>query len=244
MAVASRTAVDVSLKLFDVLGLIAMTGLMLKGMGDRQQEETAEAITAEVARLLDIGLSMIESNGALRLPICDDQGTDIALFLLLCLWGGPIDGHRVMRWLQEMVERYEFCVRYNGRYPTSFTEYTDLIEHPRQRTQEYFEEATAGSTLVPLLAGWTSALGRPDLATVLARLATDKLKHCTMQVWTPAPIPRSISILTRTSTGGPSAICRSGTTELICWRRSRRPARARAVSRSCRPRAPASGPSY
>jgi hypothetical protein len=185
MAVASRTAVDVNLKLFDVLGRIAMTGLMLKWLSDQQQGAVAEAATGEVGRLLDVGMSMIESNAALHLPVSDDQVTDISLFLLLCLVGGPIDGRRVMQWLQAMVERCDFCVRCNGRYPTSFTEYTDLVEHPRHRTQEYFEEATAGSTLVPLLAGWTSALGRPDLATQLARLTADKLKHSTMQLWTP-----------------------------------------------------------
>ena len=185
MAVASRTAVDVNIKLFDVLGRIAMTGLMLRWVGERQQGVAPAAINAEVARLLDIGLSMIDGNGALSLPISDDQATDIALFLLLCLWCNSADGRRVMRWLEAMIERYDFCVRYHGRYTTSFTEYTDLIEHPRQRTQEYLEEATAGSTLVPLIASWTSSLGRPDLATLFARLTRDKLKHCTMQVWTP-----------------------------------------------------------
>ncbi|MCV0368723.1 hypothetical protein [Filomicrobium sp.] len=185
MAVASRTAVDVSLKLFDMLGRVAMTGLLLTWIVGRQDKDVVERIREQVTRLLDVGMSMIESNGALHLPLCDDQVTDITLFLLLCLWGGEIDGHRVLRWLETMADRHDFCVRFNGRYPTCFTEYTDLIEHPRDRAQGYFEEATAGSTLVPLLAMWTRALGRPDLATRMARMSEDKLEHCTMQLWTP-----------------------------------------------------------
>ena len=76
-------------------------------------------------------------------------------------------------------------MRTKGRYPTSLREYTDLVEHPREQSKEYFEEATAGSTLIPVLAMWSKALGRPDLATRLARLTVDKLAHCTMQTWTP-----------------------------------------------------------
>lgn len=184
MAVASRTAVDVNIKLFDVLGRIGMTGLMWKWIGDNLKSANTEKAQETVTRLYDIGMSMIESNEGLHLPVSDDQALDIALFLLLCL-GGAQDGSRMMTWLASMVERLDFTVRCNGRYPTCFSEYTDLIEHPRQRTQEYFEEATAGSTLVPLLACWTSALGRPKLATRLARLKRDKLNHCTMQLWTP-----------------------------------------------------------
>lgn len=184
MAVASRTAVDVSLKLFDVLGRVAMTGLLLTWIATREKTTSVQPIQAQVRRLLDAGMSMIESNGALHLPLSDEQATDVALFLLLCVWGGAVNGHRVLGWLETMVDRHDFTVRYNGRYPTCLTEYTDLIEHPRQRTAEYFEEATAGSTLVPLLAMWATALGRPDLATRLAKMTEDKLEHCTMQMWT------------------------------------------------------------
>lgn len=184
MAVGSRSAVDVSLKLFDLLGRIGLTGAWLKWLIDPTKEEGSLEVEKAVGRYFDIGMSLIENNHALNLPLCDDQTTDISLFLMLCLWHANAP-HRLVQWLEAMVSLYDFTVRANGRYPTSLREYTDLVEHPREQSNDYFEEATAGSTLIPVLAMWSKALGRPDVATRLARLTTDKLAHCTMQLWTP-----------------------------------------------------------
>jgi hypothetical protein len=184
MAVGSRSAVDVSLKLFDLLGRIALTGVWLKWLGDQAKGEEGSEPAKMVGRYFDIGMSLIESNSALNLPLCDDQATDISLFLMLCLWNAEAP-QRLIAWLESMVSLHDFTVRANGRYPTSLSEYTDLVEHPRQLSKDYFEEATAGSTLIPVLAMWCKALRRPELATRLARLTTDKLAHCTMQAWTP-----------------------------------------------------------
>ncbi len=183
-AVRSRSAVDVSLKLFDILGRVAMTGMWLKWMGDKSDRIDSETTATTLNRYFDVCMSLIENNSALSLPLCDDQTTDVALLLMLYLWSSA-DGERLFAWLHAMVQRHDFTVRAGGRYPTSLVEYTDLVAHPRERSDEYFEEATAGSTLIPLLAIWTSSLGRPDLATRLANLSAEKLKHCTMQLWTP-----------------------------------------------------------
>ncbi len=185
MAVLSRNSVDVNLKLFDALGRIGMTGLWTKWLAGKLKDADAEATDKSLARLFDVGMSVIESNGALRLPVSDDLATDVALFLVLCLHS-PADGRRLLAWLEAMVERYEFTVLYGGRYPTSLTEYTDLVGHPKEQSKEYFEEATAGSTLIPLLAAWTGALGRPDLEHRLSKFSAEKLAHCTMQLWIPA----------------------------------------------------------
>lgn len=185
MAVGSRNAVDVNLKLFDVLGRVAMTGLWLKWLSDNLKDIDQDATSKMLAQYFDVGMSVIESNGALRLPVSDDLTTDIALFLVLCLYSSA-DGSRLTRWLQAMVENYEFTILYEGRYPTSLTDYTDLVEHPKERSKEYFKEATAGSTLIPLLATWTEALGRADLVRRLVRFANEKLGHCTMQLWVPS----------------------------------------------------------
>lgn len=184
MTVGSRSAVDVSLKLFDLLGRIALTGVWLKWLEDQTKGKESSEPEKAVRRYFDIGMSLIENNGALNLPLCDDQTTDISLFLLLCMWNAEAP-QRLVVWIESMVSLHDFTVRANGRYPTSMREYTDLVEHPREKSKEYFEEATAGSTLIPMLAMWSKALGRVDLATQLACLTTDKLAHCTMQLWTP-----------------------------------------------------------
>lgn len=184
MAVNSRTSVDVNTKLFDIIGRIAMTGFWVIWLAEQQQGVRTDAIASSLGQFFEIGMSIIENNGALRLPVSDDQTTDIALFGLFCLHGAP-DGRRLTSWLTSMVERYDLSIRSRSRYPTSFSEYADLVAHPRHKSDEYFKEATAGSTLVPFLASWAVGLGCLDLATRLATLRSDKLQHCTMQLWTP-----------------------------------------------------------
>lgn len=184
VAVESRSSVDVNLKLFDILGRIGMTGLWLHWIGERREAEEHASIRAAVVQLCDLGLSIIDNNATLRLPVADEQATDIALFLLL--WAASeTDASRLITWLAAMVHRYEFTVLTLGRYPTSLRDYRDWINRPRERSEEYFEEATAGSTLIPLLAAWATGIGRIDFASRLAELAAKKLPHTTMQLWTP-----------------------------------------------------------
>lgn len=184
MAVRSQSNVDVNLKLFDLLGRISMAGLWLQYFAYRQQGEVQLATKKGANKFCDIGMSMIENNPSLFLPLCDEQATSIALFLMLCV-RSEIDPIRPISWLQEMVHRYEFSIHTAGRYPVCLKEYRRLIDHPANSSKEYFEEATAGSTLLPLLAAWLVGFGRADLVARLSKLAVNKLSHCNMQLWTP-----------------------------------------------------------
>jgi hypothetical protein len=118
------------------------------------------------------------------LPIADRQGTSIALFLQLWLASG-LDATEVTSWLQEMVYRLTFSIYTRGRYTSSLSDYRGLAEHPRDKSDEYFKEATAGSTIIPLLAAWLHALGATEAVEALSRLAQKELKHCTLQLWLP-----------------------------------------------------------
>ena len=121
------------------------------------------------------------------LPISDDQAIDVSLFLQLWARGGAVDSQRVGNWLQEMVNRLNFTIRRRSRYTTVFTDYRDLVDHPRNATDDYFREATAGSTLIPILVAWLSALGASSALGDLSTLVKARLAHCTQQLWTPGP---------------------------------------------------------
>jgi hypothetical protein len=84
-----------------------------------------------------------------------------------------------------MTERLVLTVETHGRYPCVFTEYRQLVDHPRERTEEYRQEATSGSILIPLLAVFLSALGQTEPLASLVRLKSKELKHCTLQLWMP-----------------------------------------------------------
>lgn len=184
-AVHSRSHIDVNLKLFDLIGRIAMMGLWLQWSIPRQEEKMRSTIREAATKLCNAGLSMIENNATLLLPVTDKQATHIALFLMLCI-RCDVNSDRVLAWLKAMIDRYGFTILTQNHYPTSSDDYRNLINHPRARSQEYFEEATAGSTLIPLLAAWVTGFQCPDLLAQLAKLTAEKLGHCNMQLWTVA----------------------------------------------------------
>lgn len=184
MAVGSQSSIDVNIKLFELLGRIGMTGMWLVKFSNALKGKELEAARETITAYTDTGLSMIESNSALWLPIADSQSTDIAIFLMLCAHS-TVDMNRVALWIEALVSRYEFTVARRGRYPTSFEDYRALIDHPRNRSDDYFRSATTGSTLIPLIAAWSMGIGRPDLAAKLSKLAASHFDHCTMQLWSP-----------------------------------------------------------
>ena len=185
MAVGSHSAVDVNLKLFDVLGRIALTGLWVHWFIERDPNtKRGQAAQDHLARLATMGYQLIENNRVLFLPLQDAQAIEIATFLILIgVLNGDKDAARA--WLHEMAVRLAFTVRTHGRYPCVFTEYRDLVDHPRERTDEYRKEATSGSILIPLLAAFLSALSDHEALVHLANLLNKELKHCTLQLWIP-----------------------------------------------------------
>jgi hypothetical protein len=185
MAIRASTPADVNLKLFDILGRIAMTGIWVQWI--HQQLPGAERrakLQAQVAALADAGFKLIRANPALFLPLQDGQSIEIALFLLLvgAASGNMYDAHA---WLRGMTQRLALTVRAHGRYPCIFSEYRDLIAHPRERTEEYRQEATAGSTLIPLMAAFLSYLGDHESLAHLVALKNKELQQCTLQLWIP-----------------------------------------------------------
>lgn len=184
MATGSHSPLDVNLALFEILGRIGLAGLWLHWIGERSSEEHKEQLSKSVVRLTQAGLALIRNNPALFLPIKDRQGTSIALFLQLWMVSG-LDATEVASWLEQMAYRLNFSIHTHGRYTSSFSDYRDLAEHPRDKSDEYFKEAMAGSTVVPLIAAWLHAFGEHEAVEILSRLAQNELKHCTLQLWLP-----------------------------------------------------------
>lgn len=191
MAVQTRSSVDVNLKLFDILGRIALTGLWVHWFIAQDSDAKRRSVNRDqAARLVTMGYQLIENNQALFLPLQDQQAIEIALFLVLVveLNGNRNDAHA---WLHEMVERLSLTVRTHGRYPCVFTEYRDLVAHPREQTDDYRKEAASGSILIPLLAAFLSALNDHEALEQLVDLKAKELQHCTLQLWMPDNLSES-----------------------------------------------------
>jgi hypothetical protein len=187
IAIASRSSVDVNLKLFDYLGRIAMLGhwfiwaVTLNGGAINGTSQTL------LDSLVKSGMQLINSNPALFLPIQDEQAIEIALFLMLAAHTSDARGD-IHAWLSETVRRLDVAVRTHGKYPCRFRDYEDLIDHPKERTEEYRKDATAGSILIPLLAAWLAAFRNKEALKRLVNLKTTTLEHCTLQLWLPEAV--------------------------------------------------------
>ena len=184
MAVDTRSSVDVNLKLFDLLGRLAMMGLWLHWFVSFDGDKPDPAKQEKVGEWSANAFKLVEANTTLFSPLCDQHAIEVALVLLLATVSGS-NQRKVFEWLQEMANRLHFTVRSHGRYPCVFTEYRDLVDHPRERTDEYRKEATSGSIIIPLLAAWLTAMGANETIAQLAELQQSDLEHCTMQVWLP-----------------------------------------------------------
>lgn len=184
MAIESRSSLDINLALFEVLGRIGLAGVWLYWIGEHGDNDSRNKAHDGVAQFTKSGLELIRNNPTLMLPTTDRQATDIALFLQLWLASG-LDAEGINSWLNEMVDRLDLTMRTHGRYPTCSTEYRELAEHSHNKSDDYFKETTAGSTIIPLIAAWLQGLGQIDTVDTLQKLVKEKLGHCTLQLWMP-----------------------------------------------------------
>ncbi|EPR22616.1 hypothetical protein L905_20540 [Agrobacterium sp. TS43] len=200
-AVGSHASLDVNLKLFELVGCLALRGLWLvwqlapaKGPVVLNEEyvRTLPAMLAKVnnatlARIDGLCMQLIQiisNNRALLSPIGDWQAIDIGLAftLLACR---PATHGAIDQWTEELVSRSIFAFNVHGRYPVISRSYWDLVDHPSERSEEYRQSSTEGSVLYPMLAQWAAARGRQDVFDELAEFKIESLAHCTFQTWLP-----------------------------------------------------------
>lgn len=186
-AVRGSGSLDVNLKLFDLVGRVGVTGLWTYWTAARTSEAEVEersALLKEAGALRQVVKAMVANNPTLFLPATEDQSIDLAIALLfLATDGEELD--EVRNWLRELFGRAAFALRSHGHYPCSLHDYTELLEHPLRRDDEYRREATAGSVLYPLLAAWAALLEDRELYREIGQLKEEVLSHCTFQYWFP-----------------------------------------------------------
>ncbi len=84
-----------------------------------------------------------------------------------------------------LMDNFAFTYRYHGKYPTIYSAYWELIEHPKEQTQDYRKRHTQGSTLLPLLCVWGSSSGTSESTQMMASFVKSELAHCNLQAWVP-----------------------------------------------------------
>ena len=186
VAVPSAASVDINLKLFELLGRVALHGLWLihtkAFFRDDVPADFVSALDAEIEKTHQLIVDMIDNNPVFFTPLKDDHAIEInvtALFLM------QVEAHAFLsNWIEQIAMSSIFSFRSNAAYPCVFQDYSDLAQHPKQ-SEKYQEEATIGSVLYPTLGVWLSILKNIEAFEALAKFHTDDMRHSTWQMWIP-----------------------------------------------------------
>lgn len=200
-AVDSHAAIDVNLKLFDMIGRLALRGMWLVwslapptgpvvldnnylNSLHATMVDTTKATVERIDRLCTKLMAIVSNNRALLSPVGDWQAIDIGLaFTFLAC--SPVAHGAIDEWAEELAKRCMFAFTVHGRYPTTSHSYWELIDHPSEQSDDHRNGQTEGSILYPMLAVWAAARGKQVLYDELARFKVKSLNHTTFQTWLP-----------------------------------------------------------
>ncbi|KPV99383.1 hypothetical protein [Pseudoalteromonas sp. P1-8] len=194
-AVHSPCSIDVNIKLFDVLGRLAVKGhWVLDSLSKSYAKKLPTDGESEEQKRLRLRLREVTSainflainNPILLSPYKDSQAIDFGLALTLLSNNSELDGF-VQSWLSGMVDKCIFAFECDGMYPTMHNSYEKLLEHKNKdkTNSNYKKKVTEASVLYPLLAVYCSLYKLDSVNQDLEKFARDKLLHSTLQYWYP-----------------------------------------------------------
>jgi hypothetical protein len=186
-AVQASCSLDVNLKLFDLLGRLAVEGIWAYWGAQRcapEETEQKQGMLDGAETYMSAIKELISNNPALLLPAKDNQSIDVSL----AVWLLATDSRNrkdIRNWLSEILKRARFAYTTHGYYPCILSSYADLLTHPRRGDNDYRKNATSGSTLYPLIALWAALLDDDVMYGKVAALRSEELQHCNFQLWYP-----------------------------------------------------------
>lgn len=198
-AVHSPSPIDVNVKLFDVLGRLALKGhwvldelkkcYMAAPPTEGENEEQKLLRLRLLLRLKKITESinlLVVNNPILLTPYKDSQAIDLGLAFTLLSNNSELKKF-VQSWLSEIVNWCIFSFESNGMYPIVHDSYEKLLEHKNKNMADrnYKNKVTEASVLHPLLAVFCSLYKLDSISQDLEKFATEKLAHSTLQYWYP-----------------------------------------------------------
>ena len=194
-AVNSPCAIDVNIKLFDMLGRLSIKGHWILASlsqnyvinppteGENEEQEILRKRLREITKAINL---LVINNPILMSPYKDSQAIEIGLALTLLSGNSELDEF-VKIWLAEIVEMCIFAFESNGMYPIVLNSYEKLLGHRNKDKSDdgYKQKVTNGSILYPLLVVFCTLYKLDSECQKLEDFAKEKLTHTTLQYWYP-----------------------------------------------------------
>ncbi|EDN69740.1 conserved hypothetical protein [Beggiatoa sp. PS] len=188
-AVVPSCAVDVNLKLFDILGRLALSGLWtywyLNQIPDTDENtDSIQDFRQKIEQHQVAIKQLITNNPMLFAPYKDDQAIDITFAVWFLALDTKNHGY-LYAWLIRMIHQIQFLFQTNSKYPCNLRNYHELLEHPVQEIETYREDVTQGSILYPVISVFSALLEFNDVYEGVKNIKSEHLPHCNFQVWYP-----------------------------------------------------------
>ncbi|WP_420429596.1 hypothetical protein [Kordiimonas sp.] len=187
-ATRSSNELSLNLKLFDVLGRIALCGIwndwlrhVARIQGLEEQERECSLLFHQAREIL---AQAINNNPTLLQPTKDDHNTEISLAVMLL---GRESGYSeyIKEWIKEITRRSIFSYETRGQFPCMYSTFSQLLELTDCKSDDVRKEATAGSVLYPTLALYATVWECADLYRDIRQFQNDHMEHCSFQLWMP-----------------------------------------------------------
>ena len=183
-AVPSSNSLDRNLRMASLLGRVAQHGMWLVSDIEENPVTSGEASETDIQikQTANYIVSMVNNNPILLSPIKDEAAIEINAAFIFLRAAGRLDV--IGDLVRGIFGATSFSYQANGKYPCVHTNYRDLVGHPK-RTDEYREEATSGSILLPTLAYWAALLKDTELLAEMKKFVEEYYSHSTLQLWFP-----------------------------------------------------------
>ncbi len=184
-AIRSTCLVDINLKLFDILSRTAMCGIWLQWNKQMFKKLNLNLnLNIEIDKYTKVIKELINNNPMLLSPYKDEHSIDICITAWFLGVSSP-NHEFIKQWFSALVQFCRFNFDIHGRYPCILKSYSELIEHPLAKTNEYREKVTAGSVLYPMIAAFSAVFGFDEVYKEIQDFQKESLRHCNFQLWYP-----------------------------------------------------------
>ncbi|MDT7458354.1 hypothetical protein [Citrobacter koseri] len=197
-AINTRCSIDLNIKLFDILGRVAIHAEWLLYRlqkshiefppSEGENQEQLE-IRNQIERISKTIQELVSNNPLLLSPYKDDQAIDISLAAHILLQNSNNDVF-LQYWIKNLADRIMFAYKAHTpsiyMHTTTLRNYEEILEYKNDDNHELLREKyTQGSILYPTLMILAETLKNSELKADLVEFCTENLKHCTLQYWFP-----------------------------------------------------------